>query len=385
MNMTGKLRTLAPKLLYFGMIFVCCTSGFGTEWQEQKIQKALFEMNNLDNAAAHTHFKEVLNSQPFHPLAPMAELATDWLVNQENLGYQKGNQILENRIDAVLAIYRDKLQADPHNGEMEFYFGCTYGLKARLLLGQKEYFGTLISGYNAVRFIKAAARHQPDFIELQLPFGVFNYYVGLSRGYMQIASWILNTSGSKEDGLAQMAFAAKNARYGCYEARSILAMVDLYFEGDYATSLTYSKMLAADFPDNPYYNYMAGEALIEMERYREVPGQIQKIKKLLPGLKPNTQAEYISKLNLLQGSLALYQGDLLTAEKELKTVIDKYDQEMDYQLGRTCLRLGYTYDLMGRRTDAMQYYRRASELKNRSVACKLAEKYLKTPYKLKPK
>ena len=58
---------------------------------------------------------------------------------------------------------------------------------------------------------------------------------------MQIASWIMNTSGSKEKGLAQMRYAAHNARYSCYEARSILAMVTLYFESDYESTLTMRK------------------------------------------------------------------------------------------------------------------------------------------------
>jgi tetratricopeptide (TPR) repeat protein len=366
--------------LIFGISLVLGSIGNATEWQEQTIQKALFEMNNLDNAAAHQHFKEVLDSQPFHPLAPMAELATEWLVNQEDHGFQKGNELLASRIDGVLDIYRAKLKAKPNNGELEFYSGCTYGLKARLSLGEKDYWGVLINGYNAIRYIKAADRHQPDFVELKLPFGVFNYYVGISKGYMQIASWIMNTSGSKDDGLAQMAHSAKNARYGCYEARSILAMVTLYFEGDYQTSLKYSKMMADEFPDNPYYNYLAGEALIQMKRYAEAEVQIKKIRKLLPILKPKTHSEYVSKLHQLEGSLALRRGDLKTAEKELRAVVDNYDQEMDVQLGFACLWLGNVYDLQGNRTQAVRYYKQAYDLKNRSLACQLAGVYLKKPY-----
>lgn len=353
---------------------------FASDWQEQKIQKALYAMNNLDNVAAHRLFKEVLESQPFHPLAPMAEVATDWLVNQEELGFKKGNAILLGRIDSALAIYKNKLKKKSQDGELEFYYGATYGLKARLSLGEKDYFAVLNNGYNAVRYIKAAERHQPDFVELKLPFGVFNYYIGISRGYMRIASWIMNTSGSKEDGLAQMAYSAHNARYGCYEARSIMAMVILYFEGDYKTSLYYSQMMAHDFPDNPYYNYLAGEALIQLGQFAETERQIARIRQLLPTLKPNTREEYESKLHQLQGSLALQKGDLVTAEKELKAVVQNYNQEMDIQLGFAYLWLGNVFDLKGERATAEKYYRVAYDLKNRSLACKLAANYLKIPY-----
>jgi len=375
------MRLESVRILVFGLCLIRISSLQATEWQEQTIQKALFEMNNLDNVAAHQHFKEVLNSQPFHPLAPMAELATDWLVNQEDLGFKMGNEILAGRIDQVLAVYKQQLKAKPNNGELEFYYGVTSGLKARLSLGEKDYWGVLINGYNAIRYIKAADRHQPDFVELKLPFGVFNYYVVISRGYMQIASWIMNTSGSKDDGLNQMRFAAHNARYGCYEARSILAMVTLYFEGDYQTSLKYSQMMANEFPDNPYYNYLAGEALIQMKRYTEAETHIRKIKKLLPILKPKTESEYISKLHQLEGSLALRRGDLKTAERELHAVVDNYHQEMDIQLGFACLWLGNVYDLKGDRDQAMSYYRKTVNLKNRSLACQQASLYLKHPFK----
>jgi len=374
------MKIKSARALVFGLSLIWCSAVYATEWQEQTIQKALFEMNNLDNVAAHAHFKEVLNSQPFHPLAPMAELATEWLVNQEDHGFQKGNELLSSRIDDVLSIYKARLKINPNNGELEFYSGCTYGLKARLSLGAKDYWGILINGYNAIRYIKAADRHQPDFVELKLPFGVFNYYVGISKGYMHIASWIMNTSGSKDDGLNQMAYSAKNARYGCFEARSIMAMVTLYFEGDYQTSLKYSKMMAADFPDNPYYNYLAGEALIQMKRYAEAEEQIKRIKKLLTILKPKTYDEYISKLHQLEGSLALRRGDLKTAERELRAVVANYNQEMDVQLGFACLWLGNVYDLTGNREQAIYYYRKAYELKNRSLACQLAGVYLKNPY-----
>jgi len=378
--MTGRYRSAALLQYFFTLFGISINLIYASEWQEQKIKKALFAMNNLDNVGAHRNFKEVLESQPFHPLAPMAELATDWLVNQEELGYQQGNQILAGRIDTVLAIYKNKLKENPKNGELEFYYGTTYGLKARLALGEKDYFGVLINGYNAVRYIKAAERHRPDFVELKLPFGVFNFYVGISKGYMQIASWIMNTSGSKDEGLAQMAYSAHNARYGCYEARSIMAMVTLYFEGDYKTSLYYSQKMVHDFPDNPYYNYLAGEALIQSGQYTEAEQQIKRIVQLLPTLKPNTRQEYESKLHQLQGNLALKKGDLTRAERELRAVTEHYNQEMDIQLGFAYLWLGNAYDLMGERPQAIQFYRKAYALKNRSLAGKLALEYMKIPY-----
>jgi hypothetical protein len=44
--------------------------------------------------------------------------------------------------------------------------------------------------YKAIRYIKAAPIVISRICRVKTSVGVFNYYVGISRGYMQIASWI---------------------------------------------------------------------------------------------------------------------------------------------------------------------------------------------------
>jgi len=366
------------------VIFVFFTSVYAEtltfEAQNEKAQQAINELYNMNYRESNRLFQEILETEPFHPLAPMGVVATEWLYNQQSEGYETGNKKLLNEISSALDIYKSQIMMQPDNAELLFYYGTTMGLKSRILLAEKDWIGVLISGYNCMRYIKKSEKLNPEFWDVYLPLGVFNYYVGISASYMRIASWILRESGSKESGLRQIALSARNNGYGRYEARGILSFVYLYMEEDFATSLEFSTMLAEEFPANPYYHFLSAEALISLQQYKEADDCIDNIRSLMPTLKGNMVKEYILKLHLLDGSMALYKKDLSTAERELKAVIDSYNLEMDWHLSYAYMRLGNVYDLKGQREEAVKYYKKAVKLNNRASACKWSKIYLKEPY-----
>jgi len=344
--------------------------------QDMQAVEALHLMYNMDFAAANQLFTKMVTERPFHPLAPLGALATEWMLNQENYGYSSGNRILFERIDVTLRLYRKRLSEKPGDAELLFYTGVTAGLKARLQLAAKNWLAVITNGLQALSYIRQAQKANPDFCELHLPFGVFSYYVGLSSGYMKIASWILQISGSRTEGLKRIETAAKVAQYGRWEARGILAMVNLYYEGDFRQALNYASALAEEFPRNPYYHFLTAEALMELRRPQEAVGRIRQIESLLPQLKGTSAAEYKLRLKILNGTLALLQNDLRTAERELQTAIKDYNLEMDVNLGYAWLRLGQVYDLTDRPAKANQCYQRAVNLNNRTRACTLAREYV---------
>ncbi|PIS30008.1 MAG: hypothetical protein COT43_02705 [Candidatus Marinimicrobia bacterium CG08_land_8_20_14_0_20_45_22] len=348
--------------------------------QEALVQSALQEMYQMNYAAANQLFRKVGQNEPFHPMAPLGTIATQWLAEQESMGFSSGNRQLLKNIDTAESEYKSQIRLHPENTQISFYYGTTLGLRARILLGEKNWGGVLISGYNAIRHIKKAEKHNPELWDIQLPFGVFNYYVGVSSGYMKIASWIFNESGSKEDGLRQMTIAAEKSRYAKYEARGILSFVYLYMEDDPAAGLKYAQILLNEFPNNPYYHFLCAEAYLNLRQFVTAEKHIREIRKLLPELKDKTKNEYELKLHLLNGTLAFHRGDLNTAEKELKSVIDNYYLEMDMHLGFALLRLGQINDLQGRRNAAIILYRKTADLDNRTTACKEAKLYLARPY-----
>lgn len=364
------------------VIFSAVLLGQTAEQQEARLQAALKAMNRMEHAQACSLFVAASENTPYHPLAPFGALANEWISNQGKYGYQAGNRELLEDINDVILDYRRRLVLDPDNPDLQYYIGLTNGLRARVLLAEKDWLGVLVSGYRIIRNIKSALKGSPDNPDITIAFGVFNYYVGLSSGFMQIASWILRISGSKEEGLQQIETAALHGNYSRYEARSILAYLYLYFEADYAAARRWLDMLIGEFPDNPYFNFLYAELCIRTGN-PDIETYVKKIRQRMPGLDPFFKEEYVQRLLLLEGSRALLKGDLELAESKLLNYLDNFNSEMDYDLASGYLRLGQVYDLQKRRREAVEMYQKTVDLDNRSSAVIEARGYLLEPYSAK--
>ena len=352
------------------------------EQQEQKVQLALKAMYNMEYEKSDELFREVLNGNPFHPMGPLGVLAVRYYQSEEYIGYHKRNQQFLADIDKALVLYTEQIKQHPERPEYLFFYGTVMGLRARIQLAEKNYLGVLTSGFSAIKHIKKAEKLCPDEPDFHLPVALFNYYVGISAPYMQIASWIMRESGSRSEGLQSIKADADYGNYGRFEARALMAYLYLYFEQEYDRAYEYARELADEFPKNPYYAALTADALIEAGRLELARNYIKRTQALLPTLKPSTGKEYQIKLHLLEGGMALLAGQLAEAELHLKEFIRSYDYELDYDLGNALLRLGKVYDLQNHRSEAITCYRKVISLNNRSAAIGLAEQYIEQPYSL---
>jgi len=373
------------KKLTLKLLLILSLSNFAhsqniAEIQEQKIQEALKEIYRMNYSHSIQLFAEVENSGYFHPLAPLGEISAQWFSDKEIYGYKIGNNMLWKKIEPKLEFYTEKLNEDPDNAESLYFYGICLGLKARLLLEKKDWFGILTCGIKSIHYINKAAKLDENSYDIILAKGVFNYYVGISSAYMKITSWIFNLSGSKEEGLAQIEAAAIEAKYGKYEAHSILIPIYLFIENDYENALKHARIMVNLFPENPYYHSLAADILLNQGKIIEAEPYIKKVEELLPDLKQYAKKEYILKLILLKGEKAFYQNQYEQAEKEFLKFIENYNFELDYSLASALLHLGHIYDLQDNREKAVKYYQMTIELDNRSKACLIARKYLTTPY-----
>lgn len=374
MNLSLKFLIL---LIFLSPGFLFCQT---YEQQEARVQQALQEFNRMRHDRAHAIFEEVKDSQPFHPMGPLGALATRWLWNQMQYGYEFGNRVLHNEIDEVVRTYRQRIELEPENTMLYFYLGTSMGLKARLLISEKDWFGVLYYGYKSILYIKRAAEHNPENRDIKIAFGVFNYYVGLSSNFMKIASWILAVSGSKEEGLQQMQLTAEEGNYARFEARSLLAYIYLHFEGNFQQALHYASWMARDFPESPYYQYLLGVVYLQLGDLEKVQQCATAIKMTIPVLPAYSQREYTLKWHLLEGGRAFYEDRFTEAEEHLTYYAAHFDLELDLDLSWAYLLLGRIKDLQQERHIARQYYKKVVDLDNRSYFIDVAKTHLQLPY-----
>lgn len=363
------------------MVFSVKTEGsisFESAGVEDTIRVAIRCIYKLEYEKSYRLFKSVFYS---HPFAPFGTIAVEWLLDQQKSSVEEANQNLEKSVFTVSSYYRRLVKNHPDDYRILFYYGLTMGLKARVLLGKKDWIGVLVSGYKSYSYIKKAWEKEADY-DACFPMGLFSYYVGVSSAYMKVATALLGISGSKEEGLKQIEITAYRGNYGKYEARSTLAFIYLFMEGNYREALRYSSTMAKEFPNNPYFKYLMAESYMGMGECDKVKLLIREMEEVFPALEGRVKRETAFRINLLRASLALYGGRLQEADKFFKECLNYTDFELDYELGSLYLRIGYMYDMMGEREKAKKWYRKVMKLDNRSVACREAARRYKEPFSL---
>ena len=78
----------------------------------------------------------------------------DWLDNQTKKNYEQSYYAINEGIKKTIPHYKSLLEKYPNNAEYQLYLGCTYGIKARIELANKEWFSVLYSGYRGISNIR---------------------------------------------------------------------------------------------------------------------------------------------------------------------------------------------------------------------------------------
>ena len=191
--------------------------------------------------------------------------------------------------------------------------------------------------------------------------------------------------GDKERGIKELENVAWNGRYTRIEARGFLQKLLFQFEENMEESRKWGKILLADYPNNPFFEKYFGASYIKENNYTEAcktfRNMYSKCKRGLPGYNKRFEREatYYLGMDFLLKNRADSSAYYFYKSEKLSWELDK-DKESGWLIN-SVLFLGMMNDLMGKREEAVKYYKLTLNLKERNNSHNQAELYLKTPYK----
>ncbi len=303
-----------------------------------------------------------------------------WLHSQANDPIEKTYKVLNRDLDEVIPLYKDLVEMYPENPLYRLYLGTAEGLRARVYLGQKRWFKTLIPAYRGFKITKSVADNYPEIKDAMLPIGVVEYYVALRSSILKWTAAMFGLKTTKEAGLAKMEIAANYGDFAWIEARSLLSFIYLWEAPNIEKALEHSTILAEQFPKNFYFLLMFTESLIKTGNYDQANTILLQLDKDFEDL------TYIQKLNLksyLEYEWALYWFEQDQYDKALKlaesSIVD-YKAELDIYLTNSLLLLGNIHDINGNRSEAKIAYQKCIKLDDNSAAVRLAKIFKDNPY-----
>lgn len=329
------------------------------------IDTALTDLYNLDFEKAKTGFRQMAVDYPDHPLGPYGLATALWweLTNE----YDEKNAALEKEFLAATErlVRTTKIaikQGDP-SGINRLCLGGSLGLLARWDAIQGHWLAAYRNGKQAFDLQSEAIRLNPELYDAYLGPGIFHYYVAVLPSAAKFFAHLV-FGGSKTQGLDEIRLSMAKGRFSRTAARLFLVNIYTNNEKDPATALGLVREGRIEYPDSPFFHFIE---LLVLEEAREWDALEAGATDFLARVKSG-QAHYGPTLEH-RGLYALANSYLGKRETDkalaLYTRILKEFPFEDRWISMTYLNRGKSYDLLGRRQEALADYR--AVLKRRDV------------------
>jgi len=349
---------------------------------------------NMDYTAARDRFESLGRLAHQHPAAQLYQATTLWL---EILNRQRrlrsnlfsGNSFFaetEETVDpatdrrlrafanAAIGRCQHALAAHPNDTEALYYQGMAHGLIASYeATVNRSFFSALRNGLSAVRLHEKVLKLDSGYVDARLTTGTYNYIMGSLPLYVKILAALGGYRGSRERGLEAIQTVAEHGRWAKDDAR--VALLTFYTrERRYADALQTVSELAQKYPHNYVFQLEQAGLLIELGRSAES-------RRIFEALLDNPSMASVTDLIHYQYAEALVaQGRPDEAYHHFVAAASAPKAAAELMV-RATLRAGQMSDLLGRRTAAMQHYRRVLEIPNAYDSHEQARRGLKQVYR----
>lgn len=412
---------------YVGVLVLLLAAAFGVAAQQPSSpwltdsERARFEelrrsgldaLYNIDYDKAQRDFKEIVQLYPNHPGGYQLLAARVWiktlyesrrlqasLYSSESF-YANGDDKVDPKIVTEFRnltreakrLAEAKLKAEPKNVEALDFLANTEGLKASFEEAvERRHFAALRDGNDAVDHHREVLKLDPKYIDAQITIGLYEYVVGSLPLPVKILAGATGYRGSKKRGLAMLEQVAREGRWSQDDAKTVLVL--LYTrEKRFADVLKLTRELSAKYPRNYLLRLETADALVSLagvkRKEKDVAGAVQAEKEAFATFDEllrdrnvrDTAARALDLIHFKYGEVLLTAGYNDRAAKEFLAVT-KVDRAEPGLITMAHLYAARSYDVAGRRDEALAQYKEVLARPNVYDAHEEAKRGLRQAYK----
>ena len=277
---------------------------------------------------ARAHFSELDQRFPGTGISAAINALLWQALMIENFDFKYNKQYEVSHAQAISEL-KQAIKAEKHLGWTHFLMAGLTGVEAIHYVRQSKYMAALGGAFTAVEHAEASRKAAPDFVDLALADGMYNYWRTI----------ITNSSSMLPD-------------FGDHRALGIQQMQTVEQEGFFlrpaaTLALTFSWMQERDrkkaiaaceknrklYPNNVINNLLSGQTYIAARQFTKAVEVLNQLHTIAP---ENNRAHYY------KGLAKMRLGKKQDAIRDFKTYLSS-DHLEEYQLGMTHFRLGQSY------------------------------------------
>jgi hypothetical protein len=393
-------RTLLVAAL---LIAACIPKSASAQWvlldadADALVRRGVDAMYNLRYNEADTIFSVLARDYPDHPAGYFLLALVDWWRIVPNIDVatkvKRYSESFNSRIDRVVDVCDARLEKNPADIVGLFFKGAALGYRARLTVYKNfnatalfDWISAALDGYEAYKIILECQRLAPSNSDVLLGSGLYNYMaVYIPEHYPSAKPYLgFLPPGDRQLGIQMLRISASRAQYAGTEAKYSLLEILTNMEKDYSGGLQVAQELFQRYPGNPVFHRFLAKNYYMLRDFQNADSTwteiLRRVKRRDSGYELTLARQGLYYL----GDIRLQEGHYEDAVMLLKEAIEQSkrlnDAESSWGAWAT-LKLGYAYDMLKQRSDAIRAYNRVLELDDFNGTRDNARKYLALPYK----
>jgi tetratricopeptide (TPR) repeat protein len=372
------------KIFLFILLFSFSTFAQNSDF-DSRVSQGIKQIYNIKFTEAEKTFRSVMADYPQHPAGRFFIAMIDWwkiLLDPDNESY---DEIFFQKLEDVIYQCDQLLDKNPKDVEALFFKGGSIGFRGRLRAFRESWLKAADDGREALPIVEEAASLDPNNMDVQLGFGIYNYYASvIPNEYPMIKPlMIFFPNGDKEKGIQQLKNTATNGKFAKYEARYFLMTLYYRYESNSILAEEYSKLLQEDFPDNPVFEKWRGRIAVRRGDFVLADSVFKDVlakadTKLFGYNTPNSLRE----ASYYVGNNYKNNGEFDSAKTFLKKCIlesekiDEEGEESGFQVN-AYMYLAQIAEVLKQNEDAIRIYEKILNIKDYGNSHSIAENSLK--------
>ncbi|MEZ5355788.1 MAG: tetratricopeptide repeat protein [Bryobacteraceae bacterium] len=286
----------------------------------------------------------------------------------------------ESAIAASVRLCQERLAKDPDDKWALYYEGVAHGLRANYdFLVRKAWTDALRQATESRKLHDRVTALDPDFVDARLTQGAHDYIVGSLPWHYRLLGFVVGFRGDKERGIETLrqvrAFGKRNA-----DDAAILLATIYRREKRPADAVPILKQLLAKYPRNYLLGFELAQMYSDLGQKDAALAAVAEVERRKRDGTPGYASLSQEKILYFRATIQFWYRDFDHALENFLAVTGKAS-DLDPNTGVTAwMRLGQTYDMKGRRAEAIAAYRKAVAYAPGSYRAKEAEDYIRKPY-----
>ncbi|EFK06061.1 conserved hypothetical protein [delta proteobacterium NaphS2] len=350
----------------------------------QRIVKGIHLIYNRRFNSAEDLFGKMILDSPQDPCGHFYLTMITWARLAAGFWTEEMMDEFKRRIDRAIVVAQARMDGGGANSYDFFYLGGALGFKGRFELMKGNWFSSFLLASDAIKALKTCREMAPSNKDVLLGIGTFDYYTARLSGALKFLTYFLLHRGDRKEGIKKLYDAAAHATYASTEAKSILLHIQFFLEKNFPKALLLTSELSGRYDENPRFKLLEGVCFIQMDRRQDYERTVEELREKSREASPVTAGIWKRRALYLTATNDLINGNYEKARFILEKILADQDPVNDpAMIAWPLIKIGMSYDLAGKRDQAVDYYHRVFRMKNGSGAQFLAKKLLGKP--IKPK